>query len=55
VLGGMKLHRIGGSHGSILETPYVADVAGHIQTAISRRDTETRREHRGSPRLRVSV
>ncbi|MFL5541011.1 MAG: non-ribosomal peptide synthetase [Longimicrobiaceae bacterium] len=55
VLGGMKLHRIGGSHGSILEAPYVADVAGHIQAAISRPDAETWREHRGSPRLRASV
>jgi thioesterase domain-containing protein/acyl carrier protein len=53
-LGGMKLHRIGGSHGSILEAPYVNDVAGHIQTAISQGDTEGRRDRSGSSGLRVA-
>jgi thioesterase domain-containing protein/acyl carrier protein len=35
-LGGMTLHRIGGSHGSILEPPYVADVAAHLAAAVRR-------------------
>ncbi|SOD01822.1 amino acid adenylation domain-containing protein [bacterium JGI 053] len=35
-LGGMTLHRIGGSHGSILEQPYVADVAARLAAAVRR-------------------
>jgi len=35
-LGGMTLHRVGGSHGSILEQPYVEDVAARLAAAVRR-------------------
>jgi thioesterase domain-containing protein len=51
--GAMTLHRVGGSHGSILEQPYVADVAAKLQAVISRGDAETQGARGGSLRLRV--
>jgi thioesterase domain-containing protein len=35
-LGGTTLHRVGGSHGTILEQPYVADVAERLAAAVRR-------------------
>jgi len=35
-VGTMTLHRVGGSHGSILEQPYVADVAARLAAVVRR-------------------
>jgi thioesterase domain-containing protein len=33
-LGGATLHRVGGSHGTILQQPFVADLAAHLTASI---------------------
>jgi thioesterase domain-containing protein len=42
-LGGMVLHRVAGSHGTVLHPPYVSDVVDSLAAAIRRPASRTRR------------